>query len=71
MSLFRNFSKLAIVQSIIETALSNQLIMSTLFDNTSVFHNKDQIRITNRGETMGNDKACSALHHSFKCFLNL
>ena len=71
MKLFRNFGKLAVIQSMIEAAFCDQFIMSTLFDNASIFHHKDQVCVTDGGETVSNDKACTAFHHSFKSFLNL
>ena len=45
--------------------------MVALLDDISVLHDKNQIRIANRGQPMGNDKACSALHQVIHCFLDL
>lgn len=43
--------------------------MISLLDDIAVFHNKDQIRISDRGETMCNDKAGSSLHQVIHGFL--
>ena len=55
----------------VKSTFCNQLIMSTLLNDTSVIHNKDQICIADRREAVSYDKACSSLHHSFKRFLDL
>ena len=44
--------------------------MISLLNDTSVFHDKDLIRITDGRETVGNDEACSALHHPVESFLD-
>ena len=71
LGLFRDFSKLAVIQSVIKAALCDQIIMSTLLNNAAVFHNKDQVCVSDRRKAMGNDKAGSAFHHPFEGFLNL
>lgn len=45
--------------------------MIALLDNISVFHNQDQICISNGGKPMGNDKAGSALHQVIHGLLDL
>lgn len=71
MKLFRNPGKLTVIQSMIEAAFCDQFIMSTLLNNAAVFHNKDQVCVSDRREAVSYDKACSSLHHSFKRFLDL
>ena len=71
LGLFRDFSKLAVIQSVIKAAFCDQIIMSTLLNNAAVFHNKDQVCVSDRRKAMGNDKAGSAFHHPFEGFLNL
>ena len=63
--------KLRIVKVCIEPILRKQFFMVALLDDISVLHDKNQIRITNRGQPMGNDKACSTLHQVIHCFLDL
>ena len=45
--------------------------MVALLDDISVLHDKNQIRIANRRQPMGDDKARSALHQVIHCFLDL
>ena len=45
--------------------------MIALFDNVSVLHHQDDVRLPDGGETMRNDEAGSALHHGCKSILNL
>ena len=71
LGLFRDFSKLAVIQSVIKAAFCDQFIMSTLLNNAAVFHNKDQVCVSDRRKAVSYDKACSSLHHSFKRFLDL
>jgi len=68
--LFSYFDKLTVVQILIESALCHKFIMRSLFDDTSVFHDKNLICISNRRKTMRYDKACTSLHKTVKSFLN-
>ena len=63
LGLFRDFSKLAVIQSVIKAAFCDQIIMSTLLNNAAVFHNKDQIRIPDGGQPVGDDDAGAVLHY--------
>src|SRR5205809_7612972 len=54
--------KLTVIQVSIEAILRKQFLVGSLFDDAAVVHNKDQICIPDRGESVGNDKACSSLH---------
>ncbi len=45
--------------------------MITLLDNIAVLHHQNHIRLLYGGQTMGHNKAGSALHHSGKGALNL
>ena len=71
LGLFRDFSKLAVIQSVIKAAFCDQFIMSTLLNNVAVLHNKDQICVSDRREAVSYDKACPALHKACKGFLYL
>ena len=62
------FCELAIVEISIEAILGHEFLVITLLDNISIFHHENQIRITNSGQAMGNDKGGPAFHefvHSF------
>ena len=63
--------KLRIVKVCIEPILRKQLVMVALLDDVSVFHDENQIRITNRGQSMRNNEACSAFHQVIHGFLDL
>ena len=47
--------KLRIVKVCIEPILRKQLFMVALLDDISVLHDKNQIRITNRGQPVGDE----------------
>ena len=64
-------SKLASIQGFVEPSLFQQLLMGSLFDDLAIPHYKDQIRFLNGSQSMGYDKAGSALHHSVECLLDL
>ena len=68
--LFSYFDKLTVVQILIESALCHKFIMRSLFDDTSVFHDKNLICIADGRKTVCNDKACSSLHHPVKGLLD-
>ena len=70
LGLFRDFSKLAVIQSVIKAAFCDQFIMSTLLNNAAVFHNKDQVCVSDRRKAMGNDKAGSAFHQVIHTLLD-
>ena len=63
--------KLRIVKVCIETVRCKKFLVVTLFNNIAVFHNKNEICITDRGKSVGDDKTCSALHQIIHRFLNL
>mgnify|MGYP007091809515 CR=1 FL=1 len=54
--------KLTVKQLGICSVFVQQFFMCSLFDDIALFHDKDQIRINDRGQTMGNDKACLSFH---------
>ena len=62
---------LTIVQFSIETVLLYQLIMASLLYYVTVLHNKYYIGFAYRRKAVRYNKACSALHHSAECLLNL
>ena len=68
--LFRYFYKLTVVQILVESAFCHKVVMRTLFDDTSVFHNKNFIGIADCGETMCNDKTGTSFHKTVKCLLD-
>ena len=45
--------------------------MSALLDNVPVLHDKDDVRLADGGQAVGDDEARSALHHSGKRRLNV
>ena len=63
--------KLRIVKVCIEAVCREQFFVISLLDDISVFHNKNQIRITNRGQSMRNNEACSAFHQDIQGLLHL
>ena len=63
--------KLRIVKICIEPVCREQFFVISLLDDVSVFHDENQIRITNRGQPVGDDEACSALHQVIHGFLDL
>src|SRR6056297_3773557 len=64
-------SKLHIVELFIQTAFSQQFIMSALLYNFALFNNNDSISMLHRGETMGNDKGGPVFHKSLQGLLHL
>ena len=54
--------KLRIVKVSIEPALFKQGLMITLFDDVSVFHNEDNVRVPYSGQSVGDYKAGLAFH---------
>lgn len=46
---------MGVVQGSVESILIHQRIMVSLFDDISIFHNENQISISNCGETMCDD----------------
>ena len=54
--------KLTVKQLGICSVFVQQFFMCSLFDDIALFHDKDQIRINDRGKTMGNDKASLSFH---------
>ena len=56
--------KLSIVQLSIEAFLGKQFLMAALFNNISLIHHQDHIRIADRRQAVGDDKAGSVLHQS-------
>ena len=53
--------ELGMVQGMVKTALLNQRIVITLFNNRSILYNKDRIRILNGRKSVGNDKGSTSL----------
>ena len=49
------FCKLTIVEVCIETTLSHQLIMITLLDDVSFFHDQNQVSIADGWQAVGDD----------------
>ena len=49
------FRELTIVEVCIETTLSHEFFMISLFDDISIFHDQDQVSITDRWQAMGDD----------------
>ena len=45
--------------------LIQQIFVPALFDDLSVPHHKDQIRVADGGKTVGNDKGCTAMEQFF------
>ena len=64
------FCELAIVEVGIKSILAHEFLVITLLDNISIFHHENQIRITDSGQAMGNDKGSSAFHEFVHGFLN-
>lgn len=67
---FCNFDKLAVVEILVESAFCHQFFMGSLLDDASVFHDKDFVCISDRGQTMCNDEAGTTFHQAVKCFLD-
>ena len=59
------------IQFCIETASFQKCFMTSLFNDISIFHYKDDIRFTDCGKSVSNNKAGSSFHHSCKRLLNL
>ena len=64
------FCELAIIEISIEAILAHEFLVVALLDNISIFHHENQIRISDSGQAMGNDKGSSALHEFVHGFLN-
>lgn len=65
-----SFRELTVIEIRIESALGQQFFVVAFLDYTTLIHDKDEIRITNRRETMGNNEAGSVLHQRIHRFLN-
>ena len=63
--------KLTVVQFGVEAALRQQALVIALFDDITVLHHQNDIRFLDGGQSVGDDKACSALHHGGKGVLDL
>src|SRR5690606_15278265 len=50
------------IQLIIPSLCCNKLIMSSAFGDATLFDDEDLIGLTNRAETVGNDKSGTAFH---------
>ena len=44
--------------------------MITMFDDIAVYHDEDDVRILNSGQTMGDDKASPSHHELAESLLN-
>ena len=62
--------KLTVIQVGIETTLRQKLLVGPLFDDAAMIHDKDQVRVSNSREPVGNNKACSAFHQLAHRLLN-
>ena len=65
-----SFCELAIIEISIESILAHEFLVVALLDNISVFHHENQIRITDSGQAMGNNKGGPAFHEFVHGFLN-
>ena len=63
--------ELAIIKGVVEALIFKQLIVLALLNDISVPHNQDNVSFPHGGESVSNDKACSALHHTCESLLNL
>ena len=66
-----NILKLGIIKVRIETSCCKKFLMSSLLNDISILHDKNQICVTDRGKSVCNDKAGSALHQVIHCLLDL
>ena len=62
--------KLAVIQLCIKAICLQKGFVISLLYNLSVPHNQDHIRFPDGGQTVGNDKGGSPLHHCIKCLLD-
>src|SRR5450759_3863384 len=63
-------SELAVIEIGIESVLCEQLLVSALFNDRTVVHDKDVVRISDGRETVGNDEAGPTGHQLCHCFLD-
>lgn len=63
--------KLAVIQVGVETICCQQLFVSTLLNDIAVIHYQDAVSISDSGQTVSNDKACSAIHQIRHSLLDL
>ncbi|MNJ69256.1 hypothetical protein D3C77_655860 [compost metagenome] len=68
--ILRYFLKLTVIQISIESFLTNQFLMVAALYDVTVFHDKDEIRISNGRQTMGNNEGGFANHQLIHRFLN-
>ena len=62
--------ELTVIQGVVETVLLQQFIVRALFDDVSVPHNKDHVRLLDGGKAVGDDEGGTALHHFYESALN-
>ena len=54
--------KLAVVELRVRALRPQQLPVISFLNDISVLHDKDQVCVHDRGQPVGNDKACAVLH---------
>ena len=64
-------SKLAVVEICVETVPGKELLVVSLFDDVTVFHDEDNVRFANGGKAVCNDETRPAFHHLRKGVLYL
>ena len=62
--------KLTVIKLVVEPALRDKLAVRAGFDNMSVLHNENNIRIHNGGKAVRDDEARAPSHHLGECALN-
>src|SRR5664280_2324114 len=62
--------ELAVIEIRIESVLCEQLLMGALFNDRTMVHDKDVVRISDGRETMSDDEAGPASHQLCHCFLD-
>src|SRR5664280_1361108 len=63
-------SELAVIEVGIESMLCEQLLVGALFDDRTMVHDKDVMRVSDGRETVGDDEAGPAGHQLCHCFLD-
>src|SRR5450756_1792285 len=63
-------SELAVVEVGVESVLCEQLLVAALFDDRTMVHDKDVVRISDGRETVGNDETGPAGHQLCHCLLD-
>lgn len=62
--------ELTVIEVGVEPVLGEQILMLSLLNDVTVFHDQDDVGIANGGQSVCHDKACATVHHAGKRILD-